>query len=238
MADESYNSCGFNGDVLSYLYNEISEGDRDRFESHLEACESCVSEFASLSDARYSVYEWKAIEFAPMETPAIVIPVEATKASWFDAIKTAFAFPRGLVAAGAGFAVIALVVIVAFIGFSGPDDETVAHQGNTQVTPLPTQGQTTSASPQNIDYGQTPSNDTSVVSLPHPKEVQKVQIVKASVRAPKNNRSTTAVNKTRDSSTRNANAPRLVRFDDNDDDSLRLAELFNDIDTRDMDDLE
>lgn len=236
MADESYNSCGFNGDVLSYLYNEMSEAERDRFESHLEACETCVNEFAILSDARYSVYEWKAIEFAPMETPAIIIPIEPVKASWLDVIKTAFAFPRGLVAAGAGFAAIALIVSVSLIGFSGNgiDDKPVVRTIEPQVSTMAAQNPVSSPSPEMSKVDTPPSPDKTRVEV----ERHKPEIVKASVRVPKNNLSTTATKKNRDSSAKNVNAPRLVRFDDNDDDSLRLAELFNDIDTRDLDELD
>jgi hypothetical protein len=76
MAREVEN-CGYVEVMLSYMYDEIAAGDRERFENHLAECVGCTDEFAAIADARFFVYEWQKLEFAEMPTPQIVIPVGA-----------------------------------------------------------------------------------------------------------------------------------------------------------------
>ncbi len=106
--------------MLAYLYAEMPGAERELFETHLAECGSCIDEFAELSNARYAVYEWQKLEFAPMETPEIVIPFAKKSIangtfSFADKIKAAFGFSNGWAASGAGFAVIAIALAFGFV---------------------------------------------------------------------------------------------------------------------------
>lgn len=226
-------SCSFDGDVLSYLYDEATDAERLQFEEHLENCEACVEELALLSDSRYSVYEWRMIEFVPMMTPEIVIPVAVPSRleSLIQTLMTVFAFPRGLVAAGAGFAVLSIAGIFGFLLMSSnlPSDDVV------QVTnskPMVTPTQVTSVNKRSEDVSSNPGADaTNVVpkvSIPLAGE-RKPATVKTAVSAPQSQNT-----RGRSSRTQNRSVPTLSSYDDDEDKSLRLADLFDDLDTRDL----
>lgn len=106
-------ACGSEGELVSYLYGEATAAERTRFESHLLECTACTDEFAELSDARFGVYDWQRKEFAPMETPAIVINYARPEAAaavvgWRSLLS--FNWPTFAMAA-------ALLAVVAVAGF-------------------------------------------------------------------------------------------------------------------------
>ncbi|MEQ1924176.1 MAG: hypothetical protein ABL952_16870, partial [Pyrinomonadaceae bacterium] len=68
------NGCKFTDEIVSYMYDEIGEPERTKFEEHLLDCTVCTDEFAGISNARFSVFEWRKEEFAHLPTPNIVIP--------------------------------------------------------------------------------------------------------------------------------------------------------------------
>ncbi|MEP7213827.1 MAG: hypothetical protein ABI791_12160 [Acidobacteriota bacterium] len=71
MKDHNINnsSCGFSGDLIGYLYDEIGGGERRVVEQHLAKCDLCSTEFAAVSSARNSVGEWFSQEFVGSPTP-------------------------------------------------------------------------------------------------------------------------------------------------------------------------
>src|SRR5882724_6942846 len=75
----NHNSCEFFAEIVSYLYNETGREQRSKFEEHLVDCGACTDEFAAISNARFSVFEWQREEFANMPTPEIVIPYTVRK---------------------------------------------------------------------------------------------------------------------------------------------------------------
>jgi hypothetical protein len=74
MNKSSIKSCGRADDIVAYMYGELGSDERGRFEKHLADCMSCIDEFAAVSDARFSVYEWNKEEFVPLATPVFSIP--------------------------------------------------------------------------------------------------------------------------------------------------------------------
>lgn len=225
-------SCSFDGDVLSYLYDEATDAERLQFEEHLENCEACVEELALLSDSRYSVYEWRMIEFAPMMTPEIVIPVAVPSRleSLIQTLMTVFAFPRGLVAAGAGFAVLSIAGTFGFLLMSSMPIDDVVQVTNSK--PMVTPTQVTSVIKQSEEVSSIPGADvTSVVpkmNIP-PFGERKPATVKTAVSAPQSQNT-----RGRSSRTQNRSVPTLSSYDNEEDKSLRLADLFDDLDTRDL----
>jgi hypothetical protein len=221
-------NCRSGDAIVSYIYNELPSADRLAFEDHLLDCTTCTDEFAAIAYSRYSVYEWQKIEFEPMQTPNFVIPYAETKVSWFDALKTIFATGPRLATAGAFGLLIVAVGFAAIFLSAGPTD--VVSTSDIQVTdtfPVP-------AAPT--------VNNTSVASVPAPVEPEERVSPEFAVSklAPKIEQrrkpSTVRRNAPRPQNIGNetqAKAPRLNDFDDLADDSLRLADLVADSDTRD-----
>ncbi len=52
-------SCSFSDDLLSYLYEEISPAQSRSFETHLESCVTCRSEFSEFTSVRDAVGLWR-----------------------------------------------------------------------------------------------------------------------------------------------------------------------------------
>ena len=77
LNNENEKSCGFADEIVTYIYGEISETERSKFEMHLVDCMSCTDEFAGISNARFAIFEWQKEEFAHLSTPEIVIPYTA-----------------------------------------------------------------------------------------------------------------------------------------------------------------
>ncbi len=82
-------SCGRSDEILAYIYKEIESEKVIGFETHLAGCESCTDEFAAVSDARFSVFEWHKEEFSHLPTPEFSIPYVAKtveSAGFFTAV--------------------------------------------------------------------------------------------------------------------------------------------------------
>src|SRR5687768_3655002 len=111
--------CGFADEIVSYIYDEIGATDRRRFESHLSECDGCTEEFAAVSNARFSVFEWHREEFAHLLTPEIVIPYAAKQTTVAESSsKGALAGFRGfLTLLGRPMAVAATLAVCIGLGF-------------------------------------------------------------------------------------------------------------------------
>jgi hypothetical protein len=230
MNDVNISGCKFSADIVPYMYGEMSAAESSAFETHLIDCGVCTDEFAAVSNARFEVYDWKKTEFDPLETPVFEVPfgdrAVTTAASWLDKLRAAFA--NSWAVPGVAFAGIAIVsVFTGVFYFSGESGPEVA-QENSNSRP-------TVVSPQREpEVGSVPStNDdlprdeprpvqATVVSTPQKRTVRNAKAVVNT--RPVEARSTTTANRT---------APRLNEFSEDEDTSLRLAQLFDDVDTRD-----
>ncbi len=230
MINKTKDNCG-NGDAfVAYLYGELPLNDRERFEDHLLDCTACTDEFASVADSRYSVYEWRKLDFDPLETPVFQIPYNEAKASigWFEAFKGIFAIGPRLATAGA-FAVLIAVAGFAFIngGFGSGElakiDEVPAVVDNSLPSePIRTESATVE-----------PNTDTPepIVPLPESNEFAKTEEPAAPRRksvSPKR-RAATVVARNVQQVQAPDTVPRLNDFDDVTDTSLRLSDLVADI---------
>lgn len=100
--------CPLTDEIVSYIYGEIDGVERNGFETHLADCVVCTDDFAAISNARFSVFEWRKEEFDKLATPSIVIPELAKSAvvinedaSWFGALAGVMSFARSPLAAAA-----------------------------------------------------------------------------------------------------------------------------------------
>jgi hypothetical protein len=231
MKDADISKCNFSIDVVPYMYGEMSPAGISAFESHLLECDECTDELAAVSFARYEVYDWKKLEFDPLPTPRI-LPFQDPVAvhagvSWFDALRAAFS---GRLVPTAGFALVAIALVYGGVVYLSRDNGATISRDN---GPTITQGDDVAPTVSELKAPITP-----VVDKPKLNESRKAEpkVVKAvtsrnttqrrSVPIPKKNvvRPVEAVAKT---------APRLNEFTDDEDKSLRLAMLFDDLDTRD-----
>ena len=223
-------TCERESEMLAYLYGEAE--DRTTFESHLVECDACTDEFAAIAFARVSVLEWQLGEFAELPTPKFTIPYEKAgqRAGLRAAIGGWFALPG--FGPAVAFAALLVMVIGGYLAFF-----------NNGAGNAPTVAAVDTISPSQVPVGDNaPSLNISVPSLVEPlTKVQAVQKhdsapaerpVKASVaqRGPRVNRALTAKVRPRQIKVETAEEkkPVLSSFDEEDDKTLRLADLVDD----------
>ncbi len=61
--------------AVELLYAESANERTVQFEDHLAECDDCALAFASIAHARLDVAEWQSVEFAPLSTPKIDLPL-------------------------------------------------------------------------------------------------------------------------------------------------------------------
>jgi len=242
LNNESKIECPFADEILSYIYDEIDAAERTKFEDHLVGCYVCTDDFAAVSEARFSTFEWRREEFAHLPTPEIVIPyaagsreAERSRLGFLEGIQTFLSHFTSPAAAVAASIIILLGIGLAMLRYVGPSDNSVA-----SIALTPSVGIHESTMDNQSITGQTSSELSSNRSM----ETTKVPVVrtKASNIAVRPVR--VAVHRPGVSGTRlvadnppkqpvvqsPSNAPVLNNYEDTNDSSLRLADLFADID--------
>ncbi len=224
------NGCEFTDEIVSYMYDEIGESERVKFEQHLLDCTVCTDEFAGIANARFSMFAWHKEEFAHLPTPNIVIPYrETVEATGFLAglrdLLTLSGWPAAatvaaglIVSIGLGFAVINYV--------SGDQDMVSNTSTNIAVPPV------ASSEPQTSQINPI-RKDSETVVVPVADDPQVRPLRASTGQRPRTERTAKAVSqRTRDTVIRNpsattAKAPVLTTYDETDDKSLRLSDLFD-----------
>jgi len=222
--------CDRSEEMVAYIYNDIAADERQRFELHLADCMHCTDDFAEISDARFSVFEWHREEFADLATPRFSIPYAAKKevsvgAGFWDMFRT-----NGWAFAGASAVIVCLGLIFAVISFSDRPENDVA-------AVVPAVG-TQTEPPAREPVRQQEKIDVTANSV----EEKTVDIDEKDTRA--NNpvarpiRATTVRSKRQPSAKpRNtvptgknfADVPVLSSYEDNEDRSLRLSDLLEEV---------
>jgi hypothetical protein len=246
--DNNHNgSCEFASELVDYMYGEIAESGRNTFDAHLPGCESCTAELAGISSARLSVMEWRAAEFDSLKTPAIVIPYDKVERDaeqgWLASLRGFFASSPGWAAAAAIVPISVVCLGVALFTFDlfGPVE--VARQDNSSSnTPTPTRksnpGVSNPQTPPEVAASK-PAQDKDLtdesIEKPAPTSVKAAERPTSRTRKAKTVSADTpakVVDQTQPP-TQRRRAPRLNNFEDEEDDSLRLADLFAQTDTED-----
>lgn len=234
-SDLTSNGCRYAGDVLAYLFGELSPEGRERFEEHLPDCQICVDEFAELSDARYSVYEWKSVEFAPLETPRFVLPSASAKNSWFDSIRTAFAW-KGVALAG-GLAAVLIFALLGPVLLRNADGDVIASDVENDVSPATK----ATAVPERMAVEDTAlpaeienATRTNTNSVNEPARTARRAVRPSTTKLAGRSRARTNSAPPRGDIQRLQNSATLGQYVDDKDESLRLSDLFDDLDTRDL----
>jgi len=251
------NACAFAGEIVSYLYDEAGAKEKIEFETHLNDCATCADELSGFGFVRSSIQEWRSEEIFALEMPALEIPVlEAKKAdiqaktgSWLDGLRRLFSLSPKMAFGSVAFAALLVCAGLTFIILNYSGNETIAEVGNpdsdniiasnksnTSIekiismppdTPVPDSVKTDTANNQANEKLQPFKKDSSVkVSNNLPKN---------KLGAPKLNNSEASANnlykKNKTNNVQKREVPKLSDFDEEEDESLRLADLFAEIDT-------
>jgi hypothetical protein len=215
------------------MYDEIVGAERLAFEAHLSGCEICTDDFAGISNARFAVYEWQKEEFAHLQTPHILVPYEA------EATTGVLAALRGLTsllswptfAAAATAVVICLGIGFVLINNSRSGDQQVVQNEVPNVSERPVN---------DIPLIETPTKTESSPQLPL-NEYAKGPVprtVAAAARTHARRPSTSLLAVRNASPSRFTNRavaklqlrpPALTAYTDDEDVSLRLADLLDEI---------
>lgn len=103
MSDSNHNkNCVFSEQAISYLYGEISPGEKTIFERHLKTCPPCADDINGFALSRSAVAYWKSEEFELLNTPKFELTVNdkpvrlqtrrAENQSWTVKLKSIFTF--------------------------------------------------------------------------------------------------------------------------------------------------
>ncbi|MBV9216236.1 MAG: zf-HC2 domain-containing protein [Acidobacteria bacterium] len=224
-------SCELGSEIVAYLYGELSPEERSLFEDHLADCMSCTDEFAAASNARFSVFEWHKEEFVPLATPAFSIPyeqaAEPVRAGWFAGLGELLAFARSPIAIAASLLVVLSLgaSVFYFAPFTGTPDKssvTAPDQKVPAVAVLPNAGESGVLPAQAVDNPKA-----------QPRVVKAIMTTKNKVRTQRY-QNLTAQNTPNDNSIpvpfkKKVKKPSLGTYADDEDESLRLAILFDEI---------
>jgi hypothetical protein len=220
---------GHGEELVSYIYGELDPPRRDAFESHLSGCDECAVELASFSEARLGVIEWRREDFEHLATPEIGIPYETVTSTelvpgrngLFADVLTAIRGLSALSKIGVAFAAACLAVGIAyFAAFTPKQNVEVASKASPNVN-LATISRPEIVEP--IPEQSIPNKSEELAAKPFLNERRQAEpqrslpIHQSTIRP---RRLSTAPK------AETAKAPRLNSFDDEDDRSLRLSDLF------------
>jgi hypothetical protein len=254
-------ACSYAGQIVSYLYDEASAKEKIEFETHLNKCENCADELSGFGFVRSSIEEWRKEEIFALEMPALEIPllktanvaekapISAESNSWLADLRRLFSFSPKFAFASAAFAVLAVCVGLAFvvINFSNKGEIAVNSNQNSknelasnvnilkeeahpEANPNPQTSEIKNVSANDkTEQAKTDSKKDTSVKASNNAPKQKLSVPKSNTVAENSANKTDRKNKTKN--IEQQEIPKLSDFDDVEDESLRLADLFNEIDT-------
>jgi anti-sigma factor RsiW len=232
-------NCEYRHEMIAYIYGESGEAARLGFEEHLLGCTACTDEFACIADTRFSVFEWHKEEFAPLPTPPIVIPyVAAAQLSarpsngFLAGLRHILTIPQVATA----FAAVLVTVVVGFFGFNYMSDREIAVAGPEPDIRQPA-ARVSTATLKEVSPVATVATDEPDVDVSTRRErgetktrrgtrtTLQTHVVGKPLMA---NVKRSAERDPRPNSAQVRKAPVLNNFEESDDRSLRLSDLFDD----------
>lgn len=225
--------CIENDVLLSYVFGDLPENEQDIVDLHFTECDVCTDRFAQLAAVRLPIHEWKHLVFDALPTPVMTIPYKETERSW----------PRFWVLGWNWYSGIALAAAVVVISLAGVFALVNSHSDvAANISPFSDKDEISSAVPENngekIEQEKFAADDLKIRSQDQDQTkhaVSRVSVVPAAKKIMRGQR--TAAISAAKPEVKQARIPQdipvLSQFDEVKDDSLRLAELFEDIDTRD-----
>lgn len=233
LNNRNNSTCPREDRIISYLYRELTPVEVEQFEAHLATCSCCVDELAALSEPHLAVYEWRTHVFEKFPTPSIelqLIPEHRPHSEGLlDSLTALLAdWPVGL-RVGVVFAAVLVVGLSAYLfirpltGTEVAQNQTVYRADDRVSTEEHTLTPEVEAAP-----------STANVTTSDPAETfTKTARAKHSTVTPRKTavgragRTEFASNSKERSTTRHS--LRLNNFEDDDDTTLRLADLFEEV---------
>ncbi len=242
-------TCTFAESLVSYLYGEISDANKVEFEIHLESCANCHNELVQFGFARSAVQEWRSVEFEKLATPVFDVPTGNSKSptaarplSWFAEFSELFKFKPAMAMAAFAVAVGLFGFAVFMFDFKGEGEIAKKSDDQNMIQPdiSPTLEKKGEQSETNIGKDEdkivepTKINNKNQVKLKTTANKDKlttpgkypagVVTIRTVENTRKGNPKPNALPKTK--------VPRLSDEEETEDNSVRLADLFDEIETR------
>lgn len=242
--------CEFAEETIDFIYGEMNGERKNAFQIHLNNCDDCATEIRDFSDIKFSIQDWKASEFDRLQIPKIEIPFRKTnevlitneKTSLIDSVKNYFRFSPVLSWAAA-FGVLVFVFAAMFFVLRNDESHLIAGT-NTKANLSPTPKIITQNSPESekaensnsqnlpVEIDDKDSEKQKTVKANNkPSSEQKIQNVKT---VEKKLPVVENINNTKNQkAVQTKKKPRLNDLPEEvEDNSLRLADLFAELDTR------
>lgn len=251
--DHQNSDCAFGEALVAYLYDEASEHEKARFEAHLVHCGQCADELEAFSGVHFSIGDWKTRQFDGLDLPAIRIPSEKPLAEpevsleqgWLSGLRNLLTLSSTWSMATAALAVMAIGVGIALIALNSRQGGKDVAAGNQSSNPIaaPTIEKTPDApaasiSPSNAsgnqaDLKQETKNPETKASVEQNTKNARAVKISGNQRQPQRAENSPKSDDVKRSNKVNKDvpAPKIIEVDE-EDDSLRLAELFDEIGTR------
>ncbi|MCY7374488.1 MAG: zf-HC2 domain-containing protein [Pyrinomonadaceae bacterium] len=245
-------NCAFAEPLISYLYGESGAAEKAEFEAHLKTCASCHIELTKFGFTRSAVHEWRVEEFDKLATPVIELPSSSIKTqtvatdsrSWFSDWRQIFSFKLALAMSALAIAVVLVGVTFMALNFRGDNIDVAEKTANDKVIKTavsPTVEKTVEPPKQTVDTNKFAAPDLPVKIVNQKTAAPKSPAIKVSANAPKNN-SDNVVPVRAGQNTNKGNQkfaavpkskiPSLTDSEDEEDNSVRLADLFDEIETK------
>ncbi|MGI8789130.1 MAG: anti-sigma factor family protein [Pyrinomonadaceae bacterium] len=253
--NHNHSSCRFAEQMISYLYGEANQFETAEFESHLKNCFSCADELKGFRTIRSSVLEWRE-EFSNIETPPIAIPQMKTTVvsndlrSRLAGLRKIFSFNPALAAAAfAALIVCGGLILFALDFYKTNELAKIDKNDSALAVASPTVEKTVEA--KEIIKPEIASDKASITPIVASKNT-KAETISAKRIAPKNtvakisggasngnknvvvpDNEMAVVNKNYEkSSVKKSHAPTLAAVEEEEDNSVRLTDLFAELDDK------
>ena len=236
--NHNHQPCGSGETLVAYLYGEASAAESEKFKAHLVECAECSAELAGFGVVRSSIVEWRQEEFAPMSAPAIEMPVRSDAViltdeppSWLTGLRAFFTPRMTLAAAGFAALVICAALTVAVLNSQKAADDNILAKNSSPENNKP---QITNSGTNETAPGEDTKKNSAAV-----KQTEDKAATSAKPRPQEN----TTVIKISNTAPKQKNAPKVKPqkpenlpgiYEETQDDTLRLADLFTETDTEDM----
>jgi hypothetical protein len=249
--------CVWTDQLVEFIYDEMDEAQKNNFTAHLPDCVACREEISAFGGVRNTLAAYWQDEFAPLNTPPIEIPQQTTTVrtlaaparSWLDSLRALFAgsltwMPTAAMAAAA----LVLCGFLAFVFLSGTQNTPeIVQENNPNTVNKPTETPTPQTVP-TPEVAQQTENQSGGTTTPE-KAKQNPQKTVTTV----NKNQPIKVSTEKNTPVENKRGPEKVKEKvqprnnpkktqkkesemdlpdlDEEDDSLRLADMFEEIDS-------
>lgn len=255
-------NCEFAAETLDFLYGELNDARKKAFHIHLNECTECAGEIRDFSGLRFSIREWKAAEFDKLTTPVISIPYQTAttktvetvnSVSLFEMIRRYFTFSPVLSGAAAVL-ILALTFGLGIFVLSNDEKDLLA---DSDIPPVinnePSEIPQNKIEPENKliaekSVDSEAENSPADQAIPNGKKIEKKSEPDGISAGRNTKRKHQIVNKSKKNSNTNAafsntqvavNATNKNRLrlnelpEENEDNSLRLTDLFAELESKD-----